>query len=53
MMKEILKNKGEDNAKYSVQNSFMIRSDTKDSNMILASGDNGLFSPLLEIVLSE
>ena len=53
LMKEILKNKGEDNAKYSVQNSFMIRSDTKDSNMILASGDNGLFSPLLEIVLSE
>ncbi len=53
LIKEILKNKGIENAKYSVQNSFMVRSDTKDSNMVLASGDSGLFSPLLEIILSE
>lgn len=40
-------------AKPSIQNSFMIRSDTVDSNIIISSGDNGVFSPLLEIVLSE
>lgn len=50
---EMMKNKSESDAKYSVQNSFMIRSDTNDSNVILSSGDNGLFSPMLEIVLSE
>lgn len=51
--KEILKNRIDPNALYSVENSFMIKCDTKNSNIIFPSGDNGLFSPLLEIVLSE
>ena len=53
LLVEMMKNKGKENATYSIQNSFMIRSDTTDSNVILSSGDNGLFSPVLEIVLSE
>ena len=53
LLKEMITNKKIKNAKYSVQNSFFIKSETQDSNMIFASGDNGLFSPLLEIVLSE
>lgn len=53
LMKEMIANKERENAKYSVQNSFLIRSDSIGSNMIFASGDNGLFSPVLEIVLSE
>lgn len=50
---EMIKNKGKENAAYSIQNSFMIRSDTEGSNVIISSGDNGLYSPVLEIVLSE
>lgn len=50
---EMVKNKNQENATYSVQNGFMIRSDTKNSNVIIASGDNGLYSPVLKIVLSE
>ena len=50
---EMMKNKGKENATYSIQNSFMIRSDTEDSNVFIPSGDNGVFSPMLEIVLSE
>ena len=50
---EMIRNKDVEGATYSVQNSFMIRSDTEDSNVIISSGDNGLYSPLLEIVLSE
>lgn len=53
LLMEMIKNKGEDDATYSIQNSFMIRSDTKESNVIISSGDNGVFSPVLEIVLSE
>ena len=53
LLVEIMKNKGRENATYSIQNSFMIRSDTANSNVILSSGDNGVFSPVLEIVLSE
>lgn len=45
--------KSKENATYSIQNSFMIRSDTEGSGVILSSGDNGVFSPVLEIVLSE
>lgn len=53
LMKEMITNKNRKNAIYSVQNSFLIKSETQDINIIFASGDNGLFSPLLEIVLSE
>ena len=53
LLVEMMKNKGKENATYSIQNSFMIRSDTENSDVIISSGDNGLFSPVLEIVLSE
>jgi hypothetical protein len=49
----MLKNKGVKDAKYSVQNSFMIRCDTPGGNIIFPSGDNGLFSPFLEVVMSQ
>ena len=32
---EMMKNKGKENATYSIQNSFMIRSDTEDSNVFI------------------
>ena len=51
LVKEMLKNIGQKDALYSVNNSFMIRSDTPDSSALFASGDGGLFSPMLEIVL--
>jgi hypothetical protein len=47
LLKEMIKNKGVKDAKYSVNNSFLIKCDTPDSNMIFPSGDNGLFSPFL------
>ncbi len=53
LLKEILKNKTQQDAVYTVQNSFFIRCDTANSNLLLASGDNGLFSPCLEIVVSK
>ncbi len=53
LLVEMMKNKGKENATYSIQNSFMLRSDTEGSNVIISSGDNGLFSPVLKIVLSE
>ena len=53
LLVEMMKNKGKENATYSIQNSFMIRSDTENSNVIISSGDSGLFSPVLKIVLSE
>ena len=49
----MLKNKPYENAAYSVQNSFFIRCDSTGDSLLLASGDNGLFSPFLEIVLRE
>lgn len=53
LLKEMLANKTDEKAKYSIRNSFMIRCNTEGSNIAIASGDGGLFSPLLEIVLSE
>lgn len=53
LVKEMLKNKENPTAEYSVQNSFLIRSDTPGSNILLASGDSALYSPVLEIVLAE
>ena len=53
LLKEMIKNKNNGNAIYSVKNSFLIKSETENSNAIIASGDNGLFSPFLEVVLRE
>ena len=52
-IKTILENKEQDSSEYSIENGFMIRSDTENSRVLLASGDNGLLSPVLEIVLSN
>lgn len=49
-LKEMIKNKNK-NEPYSIENGFLIKSESKDSKIILASGDNGLFSPCLEIIL--
>ena len=53
LFKEMLRNKGRENAKYSVRNGFLIRCDTPGSNLLFASGDSGLYSPLLQIVLES
>lgn len=51
LIREMIKNKADPTAKYSIQNSFLIRCDTPGSNLLLASGDSCLYSPVLEIVL--
>ena len=53
LFKEMIKNKGNPNKKYTIDNGFVIKSDTKDSNIILSSGDSGLYSPYLEIVVKN
>lgn len=53
LLKEMLRDPDAVNAPYSVNNSFLIRCDTPGANLLFASGDNGLFSPGLEIVLAE
>lgn len=52
LIKEMVKNKADPTAKYSIQNSFLIRCDTPGSSLLLASGDSCLYSPVLEIVLA-
>jgi len=53
LIQEMIRNNDKENFPYSIQNSFMIRCDTENTNIALAAGDNGLFSPLLEIVVAE
>lgn len=53
LFKEMIKNKGVKDSKYSVNNSFLIKCDTPDSNIVFSSGDNGLFSPFLEVVIAQ
>jgi len=53
LFREMTKNKGQKNSKYSVRNSFFIKSDSPNSNLIFPSGDGGLFSPYLEVVIAE
>ena len=38
---------------YSLRNSFCIKSITKGSNLVIASGDSGIFSPYLKIVIKD
>ena len=42
-----------ESAEHSIWHSFMIRCDTPNSKLISPSGDNGLFSPFLEIVIAK
>lgn len=51
LLKEMIKNIKDKDAIYSIQNSFFIKSKTKKTNVILPSGDSGLFSPFLEIII--
>ena len=53
LFREMIKNKGNPATQYSVNNSFMIKCNTPNSNIILASGDSGVFSPFLEITLAK
>ena len=48
---EMMRNKNVYEPPYSLRNSFFIRSLTKDTGMLLAAGDSGLFSPYLKIVV--
>lgn len=52
LFKDWLKNKDR-NEKHTIRNGFLIKSDTQNSNIVLSSGDNGLFSPCLEIVIND
>lgn len=52
LLREMIKNKGRDDARYSIQNGFLIRCDTPGRAVMLASGDNGFFSPCLELVVN-
>lgn len=49
---EMMKNKRVYEPPYSLRNSFFLRSLTKESNMLLAAGDSGIFSPYLRIVVA-
>jgi len=51
ILKVWINNKGNKDAKYSIQNGFMLKSETPNSSAIFSSGDNGLFSPLIEIIV--
>jgi len=53
LLKEMIKNRGEENPKYSVRKSFMVKCYTSDSRVLLSSSNSGLFSPLLEITLTK
>jgi len=53
LLKDIIKNKGEYEPIYSVRNSFLIKSDTRNSNLLLSAGDSGIFSPYLKIMLKR
>lgn len=53
LVQEMIRNKDIPDAKYSVRHSFMIRCDTPGGNLIFPSGDNGLFSPFMEVVIAK
>lgn len=53
LLVEMIRSKEKQSAIYSVRNSFFIKSDTENSNICISSGDNGLFSPCLKIVVSK
>jgi len=52
LFREMIKSKQNPSPMYTVSRGFMIRCDTPVSDLILASGDNGLFSPCLEVVIA-
>ena len=53
LFKEMMKNKGKGFNKYSIDNGFFIKCETENGSLIIATGDNGIFSPFLEIVLED
>ena len=52
LLKKMIKSKGDEDSIYNIRNSFFIKNGTPNSEMILASGDNGIFMPCLEIVIN-
>ncbi len=53
LLRQMINNKGIEEAAFSVRNGFLLRSDTPESDVMLASGDGGLFSPVLTVVLEN
>jgi len=51
LVKQMFASTGNEVAKYSVRNGFFIKSETSGVNMLFASGDNGLFTPCLELII--
>lgn len=48
LLKEVMRNKGKENARYTVRNGFMLKTAGAQS-LLLASADNGLFTPYLQL----
>ena len=50
LIKTMIQSKENENAKYSIRNSFFIKIETSDIDVLLASGDSGLYTPCLELI---
>lgn len=53
LLREMMRNKGKYVPLYSVRNSFLLKSNCKGTNLLLAAGDAGFFPPYLKIILKE
>lgn len=50
LLREVINNKKASDSIHTIRNGFAVFAENGDSNLILALGDNGMVSPLLEIV---
>lgn len=53
LLREMMQNKGKYEPLYSVRNSFLLKSNSKDTSLLLAAGDAGFYPPYLKIILKE
>ena len=53
LVREMVKNKRFENTKYAVSKGFLLHCETPGANVLLASGDNGLYSPCLELEIKK
>lgn len=53
LLKEEINNKKASDSVHTIRNGFAILAENDDSNLLLALGDNGIVSPLLEIVYGK
>lgn len=55
LLREMLQNRGKYEPLYSVRNSFLIKSNSKEekTSLLLASGDAGFFPPYLKVILKN